>query len=112
MDAKEIAYVQTVLDALAEALVRFGRPMPPTVIRARGILDRALTCAVSPRGQDLGDDAAESLQDNLIGSREAAKLLGCTRRTIARNGAALGGRRVSGTGDWVFNKTSIAEKEY
>ena len=51
--AEDLAYVLTVFDGLvAEALVRFGRPMPPTVVRARGILDSALTCVMSLERQD------------------------------------------------------------
>jgi hypothetical protein len=74
---------------------RFGRPMPATVARARGILDRALTFAMSLERQGIGSDNAESSPEN-IGSDEVAELLGVTKRTVQRRAEALGGQRVSG----------------
>lgn len=102
--AEDLAYVLTVFDGLAEALVRFGRPMPPTVGRARGILDRALTCVMSLERQDIHADGAESDSGN-IGTDEAAELLGVTRRTAQRRAESLGGQRISGA--WVFNKDEL-----
>jgi hypothetical protein len=93
-----------VFDGLAEALVRFGRPMPGTVARARGILDRALSSAMSLERQEIEPDGAESDSGN-IGSDEVAELLGVTRRTAQRNAEALGGQRVSGS--WVFRRSDI-----
>jgi hypothetical protein len=103
---EEIAYARTVFDGLAEALVRFGRPTPPTVVRARSILDRALTCAMSLKRQQIESDSAESNQN--IGSSELAESLGVTRRTVQRNAESLGGQLVSGA--WVFDRELI-EKE-
>jgi hypothetical protein len=57
---EDLAYVRTVFDGLAEALVRFGRPMPATVSRARGILDRTLTWSMSLQRQVIGPDEEES----------------------------------------------------
>jgi hypothetical protein len=102
--AEDLAYVRTVFDGLAEALVRFGRPTPPTVARARGILDRALSSAMSLERQEIGSDGAESSSGN-IGSSEVAELLGVTPRTVQRRAEALGGQRVSGS--WVFNRDEI-----
>jgi hypothetical protein len=104
LSAEELAYVRTVFDGLAEALVRFGRPMPATVVRARGILDRALTCWMSLERQEIGPDDEESDSEN-IGSSEVAGLLGVTRRTVQRNAESLGGQRVSGS--WVFDKNEL-----
>src|ERR1700675_3864858 len=105
--AEDLAYVQTVFGGLAEALVRFGRPMPQTVTRARAILDRALNCAMSLERQGSESDAAESESGN-IGSREVADLLKVTPRSVQRNAEALGGQRVSGA--WVFDPNEIQER--
>jgi hypothetical protein len=102
--SEDLAYVRTVFDALAQALVRFGRPMPPTVARARGILDKAMSCAMSLERQGIGSDSEESNSEN-IGSDEAAKLLGVHKRTIQRNAELLGGQRISGT--WVFDRDEL-----
>jgi hypothetical protein len=102
--AEDLAYVRTVFDGLSEALVRFGQPMPPTVARARGRLDRALNCVMSLERQEIGPDAEESTSEN-IGSDEVAELLGVTRRTVQRNAESLGGQRVSGS--WVFDRTEL-----
>jgi hypothetical protein len=104
LSAEDLAYCRAVFDGLAEALVRFGRPMPATVGRARGILDRALSSAMSLERQGIHTDRAESDSEN-IGSAEAAKLLGVTRRSVQRNGKSLGGRQVSGA--WVFDRNDI-----
>lgn len=102
--AEDLAYVRTVFDGLAEALVRFGRPMPATVGRARGILDRALTFAMSLEREGIGVDDADCSSEN-IGSDEVAELLGVTRRTVQRNAESLGGQRVSRS--WVFDRNDI-----
>jgi hypothetical protein len=102
--AEDLAYVRTVFDGLVEALVRFGRPLPPSVLRARAILDRTLTCAMSLGRLAFGPDEEESSSEN-IGSHEVAELLGVTRRTVQRNAEGLGGQRISGS--WVFDRDDI-----
>jgi hypothetical protein len=101
---EDLAYVQAVFDGLAEALVRFGRPMPATVSRARRILERTLTWSMSLQRQGFGPDEEGSEVEN-IGSSEVAELLGVTRRTVQRNAEALGGQRVSGS--WVFDPKEL-----
>lgn len=100
--AEDVAYVRTVLDGLTEAVVRFGRPLPPSVVRARRILDKALS--MSLERQAIEQDEAESESEN-IRSDEVAELLGVTRRTVQRNAESLGGHRVSRS--WVFNKDEL-----
>jgi hypothetical protein len=102
--AEDLAYVRTVFDGLVEQWVRFGRPMPAAVSRARGILDRALTCSMSLERQDIGPDSEESDLAKL-GTAEVAERLKVTRRTVQRNAEALGGQRVSGS--WVFDGNDI-----
>jgi len=102
--AEDFAYVRTVFDELANALVRFGRPMPRSVVRAREILDRALTSAMSLQRRGIGSEEQEYDSSN-IGTDEAAELLKVTRRTVQRNAEALGGRQVSGA--WVFDREAI-----
>ena len=102
--AEDLMYVKTVFDELAAAWVRSGRPMPPAVSRARGILDSALTCSMSLERQDIEPDAAESSSAS-IGSDEVAELLGVTPRTVQRRAESLGGKRISGA--WVFEKSDI-----
>lgn len=104
--AEDISYVRAVFDGLADFWVRFGRPLPPTVVRARAILDRTLTCAMSLERRAFGPDGEDSDGEN-IGSSEVAELLGVTRRTVQRNAEALGGRRVSGS--WVFDPKDLGD---
>jgi hypothetical protein len=104
LSAEDLAYVRTVFDGLAQEWVRFGRPMPATVGRARSILDKALACWMSLERREIGSDGEDSCSEN-IGSAEAAKLLGVTRRTVQRRAESLGGQSVSGT--WVFDKSDI-----
>lgn len=105
LSAEDLAYVRTVFDGLTDSWVRFGRPLPPSVSRARAILERALTCWMSLERQDTRPDGEESDEENYIGSSEYAELLGVTRRTIQRNAESLGGQRISGS--WVFNTEDI-----
>jgi hypothetical protein len=102
--AEDLAYVKAVFDGVVAEWVRWGRPTPPTVVRARGILDRALTCVMSLERQEIHADGAESDSGN-IGTDEAAELLGVTRRTIQRNAELLGGQRISGA--WVFDRDEL-----
>jgi hypothetical protein len=104
LSAEDLAYARTVFDGLAEAWVRFSRPMPASVGRARSILDKALACVMSLERQGFGADDEESDSEN-IGSHEVASLLGVTRRTVQRNAETLGGQRVSGS--WVFDRNDI-----
>lgn len=110
--AVEIALVRTVFDELVEAWVRWGRPAPASVSRARAILDRAMSSAMSSERQEGGsgeaefDSESDSGFDSVnIGSREAAELLKVNRRTVQRRAEALGGQRVSGS--WVFDRDEI-----
>lgn len=73
-------------------------------MRARGILDKAVNCAMSLERQAFEADGEESKPEN-IGSREAAALLGVSSRTVERNAEARGGRQVSGI--WVFDRDEI-----
>jgi hypothetical protein len=102
--AEDLAYVRTVFDGLVDAWVRWGRPAPPSVSRARGILDRALSSAMSLGRQEFGLDEEEPSAEYL-GSSEVAELHGVTRRTVQRNAESYGGQRISGS--WVFNRNDL-----
>jgi len=99
---EDFALVQVVFDDLVKKVC--GYTVPRSVARARGILDRALTCSMSLERQAFESDEEESDPEN-IGSSEAAKLLGVTRRTVQRNAESLGGQQVSGA--WVFPRDEI-----
>jgi hypothetical protein len=100
--AEDLNYVKVVFDELAKRVC--GYSVPPSVVRARRILERALTSVMSLERQDFGTDEEESDSEN-IGSAEAAKLLGVTRRTIQRNAESLGAQKVSGA--WVLPRDEI-----
>jgi hypothetical protein len=102
--AEDVAYLKAVFDGLVDAWVRWGRPEPASVSRARGILDRALTSAMSLQRQGIGPNEEES-DSGTIGSGEVAELLGVTRRTVQRKAESLGARQVSGA--WVFDRDDI-----
>ena len=107
VSAEDIAYVKAVFDGLVDAWVRWGRPEPASVSRARGILDRTLTTlssAMSLQRQGSRSDE-EECDSGTIGSCEVAELLGVTRRTVQRNAESLGARQVSGA--WVFDRDDI-----
>jgi hypothetical protein len=109
--AEDVAYLKAVFDGLVDAWVRWGRPEPASVSRARGILDRALTtltCALSADGQgsDCRGEELESSED-VIGTAELAELYGVTRRTAQRRAEAMGAQRVSGA--YVLRKDDLAD---
>ena len=104
VSAEDIAFVKAVFDGLVDAWVRWGRPVPASVSRAREILDRALSSAMSLQRQGSRSDEEES-DSGTIGSSEVAELLGVTRRTVQRNAESLGARQVSGA--WVFDRDDI-----
>jgi hypothetical protein len=99
---EDFALVQFIFDDLVKKVC--GYTVPRSVARARGILDRAMTCSESLQRQGFELDEEESDSEN-IGSSEVAELLGVTRRTVQRNAETLGGRQVSGS--WVFNKDEV-----
>jgi hypothetical protein len=102
VDPEEFSFVKIVLNGLVEELVRRGHQVPRTVPRAREILERAM---VSQLRQSEADDAPEWFEDNAIGTGEAAKLLGCDRKTLQRRPGDFGGRMVAGR--WVFDRTEL-----
>jgi hypothetical protein len=104
VSAEDLVFARTVFDGLVDQFVRWGRPLPASVSRARGILDRALSCAMSLERQVIGVDGGQ-LNSGNIGSDEVAELLGVTRRTVQRKAESLGGQLVSGS--WVFDKDDI-----
>jgi HTH domain len=104
--AEDLAYVRTVFLGLVEAWVRCGNPMPRTAARARAILDKTLTSAMSLQRQEIEPDVEESNTAN-IGSDELAEQLGVTRRTVQRRAESLGGQQISGA--WVFDKERIGK---
>jgi len=107
LSAEDFSYVQGIFDRLAAEWVRFGRPMPESVRRARGILDRAITCALSQSRQPDRGEVGELFEDNMIGTGEAAKLLGCDRKTVQRRAESLGGQLVAGR--YVFDRNELDE---
>jgi len=61
---------------------------------------------MSANGHDLGGAPAELKQNTLIGSVEAATLLGCSARHVRRIASDLEGQRVEG--QWVFRRQDVA----
>ena len=97
--AEGLSFAATVFDALMDAWVRSGRPLPRTVPKARGFLEDAITSAISLERKQSGV-AEEELSSGNLGSDELARIHGVSRRTIHMNAEAYGGRKVSGA--WVF----------
>jgi len=90
---EDFALVQVIFDDLVRKVC--GYTVPRSVARARGILDRALTCSMSLQRQDFESDDEDSGSEH-IGSDEVAERLGVTRRTVQRNAEAYGGQLISG----------------
>ncbi|WP_155726758.1 helix-turn-helix domain-containing protein [Mycobacterium avium] len=51
------------------------------------------------------DYGAAQSENDLIGADEAAEILGCTPRTVQRQGTTLSGQQIGGT--WVFDRATI-----
>lgn len=87
--------------AVAEVIRRrrlTGQPLPPQLT--------ALACALSSRGPE-PDVAQSDSEPERIGSAQAAKLIGCTRRHISRIATDLDGHQVAGR--WTFNMAAVIE---
>lgn len=83
---------------------RAFKPIPEWLRRADTRLDAELQAAMSAAGQPL---APEPPGSNLIGTAEAARILGCTPRTVRRLAADLDGQRVGQ--EWAFTRTAVTE---
>jgi hypothetical protein len=78
-------------------------PVPAWLCRLHGRLDAAVRVSRSRHdGEDVPRDSGE-----LIGSREAAGLLGCSVRQLERLAADLDGVKVAGR--WLFRRPTVAE---
>ncbi|WP_141213961.1 helix-turn-helix domain-containing protein [Mycobacterium marinum] len=84
---------------------RAGVPVPSWMIRLAHRLD--LTSALSPRGHEI-DSGSESLEsDLLVGSREAADILGLSTRQVRRLAPDLDGEAIGGR--IVFKRSTVIE---
>lgn len=85
-----------------------GRTVPPEVVRLFERLDTAVR--VSRKRNETGypaEDSTTSMQDELIGSAQAARMLGCTQRMVQLLAGQLGGQKISGR--WCFRESSVVE---
>ena len=78
------------------------RPVPPHVLAAH----RWLTI-MSQVGHESSSDETTLDADDLIGTAQAASLLGCTERHVRRLRADLDGVRPSGGSAWVFSRHQV-----
>lgn len=75
-----------------------GQPIPAWL--------RSLACAMSSPGPEKQVVQSDSSKPE-IGSAQAAKIIGCSRRHISRIHTDLDGRMVAGR--WVFNEDAVLE---
>lgn len=96
--------VRLLRDCVTEVVLRrqqTGQPIPERV--------RALLSYMSSRGHGIATQTAESHHDKAdhIGTTEAAKILGCTTRTVTRIAADLDGHKAGR--DWIFQRRNVIE---
>lgn len=84
---------------------RAGVQVPGWMIRLARRLD--LTSALSPRGHESGSNSASLESDLLVGSREAAGILGLSTRQTRRLAPDLGGETIGGR--LVFKRSAVIE---
>jgi len=99
--------VQLIRYAVCDVVARrrlHRNPVPPGMDALEQRLRQPM---MSANGHDLGGAPAELKQNTLIGSVEAATLLGCTARHVRRIAADLEGQRVEGV--WVFRRQPVVD---
>ncbi|CAM4228709.1 hypothetical protein MB901379_03586 [Mycobacterium basiliense] len=82
-----------------------GVPVPAWMIRLARRLD--LTSAVSPRGHEIDSGSAALEPEHLIGSKEAAAILGLSTRQTRRLRSDLDGEMISDR--LYFNRDTVVE---
>ncbi|MGN2640951.1 helix-turn-helix domain-containing protein [Nocardia takedensis] len=83
---------------------RTGEPIPDWMPRLHARLDAEIETA----GSDLGTDrAATSAGSELVGTAEAARILGCSARWVRRLVADLDGQRAGH--EWVFDRATVTD---
>jgi hypothetical protein len=98
--------VDVLLYALRDLIARRNlahRPVPP---RVKDLNIAALQWMSAGRHESV-DGPEELTPDTLIGTAEAAAILGCTPRHAARLAADLDGQLVEGR--WVFRRQTVVE---
>jgi hypothetical protein len=107
LSAEQVVLTFRVVDDLATALMRLGRPLSPAVRDVRRILAAAVLAQSRPGIRQFVSDSSE-LNENLIGAVEAAALLNMSVRSVQRHAEALGGRLVGRK--FVFDRDVILER--
>lgn len=98
------AQARLIRDCVTEMVLarqRAGQPIPDRV--------RSLLAYVSSCGHGIDTETAQSNHDDAdhISAAEAAKILGCTPRTITRIASDLDGRKCGR--DWIFQRCNVTE---
>jgi excisionase family DNA binding protein len=91
--------------ALIRHRQRSGEPIPDWLRRHFGQLDAQIRASQSGQEWDCG--AEELSQDKLITAREAAQVLGCSKRQVQRLAGDLDGQIIGGR--WLFSSSAVAE---
>ena len=91
-------------DCVTEMVLRRQQTGQPIPERVRGLL-----AYVSSRGHGNSTPRAESRHGEAdhIGTPEAARILGCSPRTITRIATDLDGERVGR--DWIFDRRNVVD---
>ncbi|MCV7285353.1 helix-turn-helix domain-containing protein [Mycolicibacterium wolinskyi] len=100
--------VQAALYCVVEVVDRRRRaniPVPPWMIQLARRLN--LTSALSDRGHELDSGGEQSEPERLIGTREAAAILGFSPRHVRRIAGDLDGETISGR--VLFSLSTVAE---
>ncbi len=90
---------------LIDRRARAGIPVPVWMTRLAGHLN--LAALVSDTGQEIGSDPTSLETQDLIGSVQAARLLGISPRQLQRLAADLDGQKICGR--WAFQAQVVRE---
>lgn len=100
LDTTEVQAAYYAVAALARTRRANGQPIPGPVRRLFDRLDHAIR-----EGDD--DTPDPRIEDDEIGTAEAALILGCTQRTVQRIATSLDGIRIGRT--WIFSRSAVVE---
>lgn len=92
--------------ALVRARQRTGEPIPQWLRQHYDRLDAQVR--VSRPGHESGSDTGQSEPDELISAREAAMIIGCSKRQVQRLASDLDGARIV-DGRWLFRRDAVQD---
>jgi hypothetical protein len=91
--------------AVIRARQRSGQPIPDWLRQHHAQIEAEF--GMSRSGHETPTTAGQLEQDELITAKEAAEVLGCTKRQCQRIAPDLNGQLIGGR--WLFNRSAVVE---